>query len=118
MEDKLVGLLNVLYKAAPKDHNRMGFESEFQSRVKASLNTRDLKTFISKLIRKLGIKVSDIYTKENEHLFDFSDTSEKDALSLLREELEYILVRGKILREMEREARTRKYQQKNLFEGE
>ncbi len=116
MESKLVNLLDVLYRAAPKEHNKFGFESEFQSRVRASLNSRDLKSFISKLIRKLGIKIDSIYTKEN--LFDFSDLNEKEAITYLRENLEYVLVLGKIKREQERELRKTKYEQKNLFEGD
>lgn len=118
MESKLVNLLDILYRAAPKEHNKFGFESEFQSRVRASLNSRDLKSFISKLIRKLGIKIDSIYTKENEDLFDFSDLDEKEAIAYLRENLEYVLVLGKIKREQERELRKTKYEQKNLFEGD
>ncbi len=99
LEDRLVAILNILYSAAPKDHNRIGFESEFQSRVKACLNTKDLKTFTSKLIRKLGIKMSDIYLKDKEGVFDFSNIDDKRALKMLREELEYLLIKAKLIRQ-------------------
>ncbi len=88
-----------IYNAAPKEHNRMGFLTEFQGRVKASLNVPTLSEFFSKLMRKTGVKLDAIYTKDGDPLAWIRDVDDKRYLDFLRKNMEYLLVEMKARRE-------------------
>lgn len=127
MKDKLVDILLVIFEAAPKEHNKKGYMDEFKSRVKSSVRgVKSIEEFIAKLIRKTGAKLDDASFKFNKEAFKLEEINNKEALEMLKRELEYLLVLMTIKREEKIEEakkkkaeKTKKKQQKlNIDDSE
>ena len=113
MKNKIAEILLVIFEAAPKEHNKLGYIDEFKSRVRSSLRgVRSIEEFVSKLIRKTGAKLDNNSFKYNKELFKFEGMRDEEVLGILKSELEYLLVLMQIIRDERIEEAKKKKEEK------
>ncbi|GEM_PF-6677799 len=89
---KFIQLLADIYEKAPKEHNRYEYPNEFESRLRASSNTNNIKEFVSTLVRKTNSKNINSGLGFGEWLHSLQCNEEQYLLNLVRKQSTYLIL--------------------------